>query len=50
MKRSVKLGLFYLASGAVAFHSIGCGGGSSRWIMQWLGDVAADTFFLRGID
>lgn len=51
MKRSLKLGMFYLASGAVALHLGGCGGGGgSRWILQLLGDLTADTLFLRGVD
>jgi hypothetical protein len=47
MTRNLKVALFFLASGALALSSGGCGG---RWFMQLLGDLSADTFFLRGID
>lgn len=43
MKFKVKLGLLAIASVGVAFQSLSC-------LMRFLGDVAGDAVFLRGID
>jgi hypothetical protein len=46
MKRSIKLALMSLATGAVALHAGGCsvGGGGIDWFWRMLGDAVGDTF------
>jgi hypothetical protein len=47
MTRNLKIAMFVLASGALTLASGGCG---LRTFMQFLGDIAGDSLFLRGID
>lgn len=51
MKRMINRALIVIASGAIAFHSGGCGigGGFGDW-GRFIGDALGDALWLRGID